>query len=185
MGITNIHRPSQLTTRSAYEFADQAMIQPLQQPVLVVTGPFSQADVDKYEWCLRSTQLDSWILRNHQTGKCSFVDADSGIRVPQIRVGPGLADKEEQHQRKYILVIQGNSGNSRAKVVIEDSLEKAATTMLHAALNGYSTVFSAAFHGSSPSTIYNGHIGGKFRKVKSLREPAEDSSESPFADLLC
>ena len=63
-------------------------------------------------------------------------------------VGPGLARMAavQQQSLSFVLVIQRVSGPDKLKVVVEDSTDKAAATMLHEALHRYSTVFSAELY---------------------------------------
>ncbi|KAF7186197.1 hypothetical protein HII31_12439 [Pseudocercospora fuligena] len=188
MGITNIHYASQLTDRANRSSDVQALIQPLQKPVFIVSGSMSQNDVDKYGWCLQTSHVGCWITQDEESQKCKIVEADAPMSIPQIRVSSGLAPSKEGTQRDYLLVIEGVSGASKAKVVIEDSIEKAATAMLHAALNGFSTVFSAAIRQRKRRTIFAASIGplnGRFRKVDSFLDPATDPSGTVTVDLLC
>ncbi|KAM0717883.1 hypothetical protein Q7P37_006215 [Cladosporium fusiforme] len=144
-----IQAPRSLLVRASQDgrYTEQALIVPSNQPVLICSGTFTQEDVDSHAWCLRSPHIGAWI---QQDALCSSgtvpATADEPLRVPQIRVGPGLALRDRTGFR-YVLVVQGKSGKSKAKVLVESSVQAAAETIMHEALNGYSTAFCAAFEG--------------------------------------
>ena len=91
------------------------------------------------------------------------------MEVPKIRVGPGLSQTSSNtEQTSYVVVIQGRTGARKAKVFIHTDLDQAAATMLHEALNGYSTVFSAAYFPRQQGTLSKLSVGPQnavFRKV--------------------
>lgn len=69
--------------------------------------------------------------------------------------------------------MEGVSRTRIAKVIVEDRFEKVATAMMHAALNGYSPVFSAAFLQRSSTTIFAASIGplnATFSKANTIQE---------------
>ena len=103
-----------------------------------------------------------WITEGSPGELAQIVPADRGMNIPQIRVGPGLvqtASGEQEQRLSYILIIQGVSGRDKLKIIVEDSLDKAAVVMLHEALNGFSTVFSAAFLPRFIGTFFHQSIG--------------------------
>ena len=190
MGITNIHYPSQLLQRAAdrVPFADQAIIQPHRKNVLVVSGPCSQEDVDRYEWCFRTTELGKWITQGSTGEGPQVVTADTGMPVPRITVSPGLARTTVNNQQplSYVLIIQGTSGAEKLKVVVEDNTDKAATTMMHEALNGFSTVFSAAFvrRYTGPTFVSAiGPLNATHKKVARLSDL--DNPTNAVVEFLC
>ena len=149
--------------------------------MLVQSGPFSQRDVDRYQWCFRAIELGKWISQGSVGKTVRVVTADAGMPVPRIVVGPGLAQTTEVHQQplSFVLAIQGVSGLDKLKVVLEDSIDKAAATMLHEALNGYSTVFSAAFSPSFTAPLFTPAIeplNANYEKVVSFTERSRDGS---------
>lgn len=177
----------QLLERANSTIQLQALIEPLGQPVLVAAGPLSQSDIDKYEWCLRTNHFGNWIERDQSGHSLKLVDADAGMKIPRITVSPGLASPKDDTPRKYVLVMEGVSGTRKAKVIVEDRLENTATTMMHAALNGYSTVFSAAFFHRSSTTIFAPSIGplnARFVKADTVQEASSAPTEKRF-NLLC
>lgn len=154
MSTANIYKPTLLLSRAnvANTFSDQATILPFNKPVLVVSGPFSQDDLDKYTWCLKSPQIGSWIRSDGMSTSSAIAgaitSADERLDIPQIRIGPGLSqDLHATYESRYVLIIQGRSGAHKVKVMIANTLEQAATIMMHEALNGYSTVFSTSYKG--------------------------------------
>jgi hypothetical protein len=133
-------------------FSDRMAMLPTDKPVLIVSGPFSQHDVDQYTWCFKSPHIGSWIhgdaASTSTVTKSSIAPTDERLDVPQIRIGPGLSkDLTWNNKRRCILVVQGRTGVHRVKVMVANSREQAATIMMHEALNGYSTVFSASYEG--------------------------------------
>ena len=126
MGVTNIHYPYRLLQRAANTvlFADQTITQPYRKTVLVVSGPCSQGDVDRYKWCFRTTEFGKWITQGSTGETVQVVTADAGIAVPRITVSPGLARTAADHQQplSYVLIIQGTSGADKVKVVVEDDI---------------------------------------------------------------
>lgn len=123
------------------------MIMPFNRPVLISSGTFTQDDVDRYAWCLKSPLLGCWIAQTPE-GQIAPTSADEELRVPEIRVGPGLASSmaaDAGGSTRFVLVVEGKSGASRVKVVVESSVEAAAAVMMREALNGYSTAFCAAY----------------------------------------
>jgi hypothetical protein len=61
MSPTNINTPIALLLRADTSgiFSDQATIYSFNKPVLIVTGPFSQDDVNQYDWALRNPHIGS------------------------------------------------------------------------------------------------------------------------------
>lgn len=92
------------------------------------------------------------------------------MKTPLIRVSPRLAQTNYESEQEYILVIKGLSGTSKAKVLIEQSVDDAATVMLHAALNGFSTVFSAAILRRPQNTVFAPTIGPSNAQVKRMKK---------------
>lgn len=83
---------------------------------------------------------------------------------------------------KYVLVIQGRSGASKAKVLVEGSVEGAAATMMFEAINGFSTVFCAAFEGD----LRYVSASAAFRAVGDLvTAPGEVGGGRPMVGLVC
>lgn len=149
MGQTNIHTPMQILTRAGQRgrFTDQATIKPFDKPVLISSGTFTQDDVDRYAWCLKSAHVGCWIVQD-SAGQIVTTSADEELNVPEIRVGPGLASStatDARGETRFVLVVEGKSGACRVKVLVESSVEAAAAVMLREAINGYSTAFCAAY----------------------------------------
>lgn len=108
--------------------------------------------------------------------------------MPKIRVGPGLVRPTSHQQERppsYVLIIQGTAG---LKVIVENNWNKAAITMMHEALNGFSTVFSAAFIPNSTSRLFVRSIGPQnatYEKVASFSERRADIANNTVVELLC
>jgi len=125
MSPTNIHNPVTLLSRAGIDgtLADQAMIMPFNEPVLIVSGPLSQDDIDQYRWCLKSPHVGSWIRKDAVSVSAAstgaITPADDRLEIPQIRVSPGLSQKlRPGDQTRYVLVIQGRSGAKKVKVMV-------------------------------------------------------------------
>lgn len=184
MGQSNIHYPAQILLRAAQNgvFSDQALVQPFNKPVLVVSGAFSQEEIDSHTWCLKDPNIGSWVRRG-TSNTSSAISADDSLHVPQVRTGPGLSQNlTPSDQTRYILVIQGRSGASKAKVLEETSLPMAASAIMHEALNGYSTVFSAAYDGPSLRDL---PVGAVFERASGLTAPRMNEANQMFISLVC
>lgn len=184
MGQSNIHYPTQILSRAAQNgvFSDQALIQPFNKPVLVVSGAFSQEEIDSYTWCLKDPNIGSWVRRG-TSNTSSAIPADDSLNVPQVRTGPGLSQNlTPSDQTRYILVIQGRSGAGKAKVLKEMSLPMAASAIMHEALNGYSTAFSAAYDGPSLRDL---PVGAVFERASGLTAPKMNGANRMVISLVC
>lgn len=189
MGPTNIHYPAQLLERASIQgvFSDQAVVKPFGKPVLIISGPFAQEDIDRYQWCLRSTDIGTWIEEDKETQTGKVSEPDVGMEVPKMRIGPGLSRASNSaEQLRYVLVVEGRTGSRKVKVLIESGLDQVAATMLHEALNGYSTVFSAAYRpqpSGSKSVPLVGPRDALFRKVAASQ--AMDNNAGGVFGLIC
>jgi hypothetical protein len=167
-------------------FSDEMAMLPFDKPVLIVSGPFSQEDIDRYTWCLKNPHIGSWIrgdaLSTSSATSGAITSADEGPNIPQIRLGPGLSkDLPESRERRYVLVIQGRTGAHKVKVMVADSREQAATIMMHEALNGYSTVFSTSYEGEALPKL---PLSAKFRASSGYYAPVTEA-ESVIVELVC
>ena len=72
---------------------------------------------------------------------------------PQVMVTPALGIKKRHDEKKldlcYLAVIQGKQGASRSKCIVRSNPRSLAASILHEAINGYSTVFTGCFLGSA------------------------------------
>jgi hypothetical protein len=189
MSPTDIHDPVALLSRAGNDgtLANQAMIMPFNKPVLIVSGPFSQDDIDQYRWCLKSPHIGSWIREDAVSASAAstgaITPADHRLEIPQIRVSPGLSPKlPSGDQTRYVLVIQGLSGANKVKVMVGNTVEQAAATMMHEALNGYSTVFSASYNGPA---LHNLPIGAKFERSYELAQTQASEGHQTVVNLVC
>jgi len=199
MGMTNIRRPMEIVSRASATapFTDLASIEPFGKHVMVQSGALNQNDINKYVWCLRTADFGCWISKGAAFGTTQIVGASESMQVPIIRISPGMQRSEPQDDRFYVLILEGKSGNDRVKVILEDSVDKAAVAMMHAALNGHSTVFSAAVlrcrenNGRGPLPTLGVPISSlgpsdwRFAKVDSLRPYQRGSTQAPFIQLHC
>lgn len=170
------------------KFADQAIIQPHGKRFLVVSGALSQHDVDQYIWCFTSSEVGKWIQENETAPGSVITAADTGLDVPQIRVSPGLSQTSSDGRIRYALIFQGISGANKAKLMIADTLDQAAVIMLHEALNGFSTVFSAAYlpQPTNPYSVRSvGPTDASFTKASALSDLTTTALEDVLVNLLC
>jgi hypothetical protein len=163
------------------------MIMPFNKPVLVVSGSFSQDDIDRYTWCFKSPHIGSWIRRDvvstsvASTG--AITPADDRLDIPQVRVGPGISQKlPSGDQTRYILVIQGRSGANKVKLMVGNTVEQAATTVMHEALNEYSTVFSASYNGPALHIL---HLDTRFERSHELAQTQANNGRLTTVKLVC
>jgi hypothetical protein len=90
MSPTTIHNPSVPLSRAGHDgtITDQAMIMPFNKPVLVVSGSFSQDDIDRYTCCFKSPHIGSWIRRDAVSTSVAFTGAitpaDDRLDIPQV-----------------------------------------------------------------------------------------------------
>jgi hypothetical protein len=173
-------------------FKDEMTMLPFNKPVLVVSGPFSQDDINQYTWCLKNPHIGSWIRADEVSQSAatrgSITSADERLDIPQIRLGPGLLEYmfHNNQEPRYVMVIQGRTGAHKVKVMVANTREQAATVMMHEALNGYSTVFSTAYD----SKAYDGlalqdlPLSAKFRAGDGYHIRAVEGG-STVVDLVC
>lgn len=141
-----------------------------------------QEEIDSYTWCLKDPNIGSWVCRG-TSNTSSAIPADDSLNVPQVRTGPGLSQNlTPSDQTRYILVIQGRSGASKAKVLEEMSLPMAASAIMHEALNGYSTAFSAAYDGPSLRDL---PVGAVFERASGLTAPKMNEANQMVISVVC
>lgn len=189
MSPTNIHTAIALLSRADTSgiFSDQATIYPFNKPVLIVTGPFSQDDVNQYDWALRTPHIGSWIHQDATSTSAATVGAitaaDDKLDIPQVRVGPGLSKAlMPSDETRYVVIVQGRSGANRVKVMVTDTREKAAIVMMQEALNGYSTVFSMSYIGPLLKDI---SFNAKLKMTHELSNPVMEGERVNTVHLVC
>jgi uncharacterized protein YdiU (UPF0061 family) len=189
MSLTNIHTATALLSRADTSgiFSDQATIYPFNKPVLIVTGPFSQDDVNQYDWALRNPHIGSWIRQHAMSTLAATVGAitvaDDKLDIPQVRVGPGLSEAlMPSDETRYVVIIQGRSGANRVKVMVTDTREKAAVMMMQEALNGYSTAFSTSYIGPLLKDV---SVNAKFERTHELLHPIMVEGQAITVHLVC
>ncbi|KAJ9634080.1 hypothetical protein H2201_009056 [Coniosporium apollinis] len=167
MGRTNIHRAQSLLNRAGTSFEEVAFIPDAERLVYIISGALTQDHLDRYADVLRNNRAGSWIQKDEgPPWKFAYSQGDQRLSIPKINVSNGMQvpgkegpryvgfrkapdEYPEEHgpeeiELAYILVIQGQTGDTRCKLVVETSLERASSAIMHEALNGYSTVFTAA-----------------------------------------
>jgi hypothetical protein len=109
--------------------------------------------------------------------------ADDKLDIPQVRVGPGLSKAlMPSDETRYIVIIQGRSGANRVKVMVTDTREKAAITMMHEALNGYSSAFSMSYIGPLLKDI---SVNTKFKRTHELLQLIMVEGRENTVHLVC
>jgi hypothetical protein len=167
MGRTNIHPAGALVKNAGVSFEEIAWIDYARQLVYIINNPLGQEDLDRYTDVLREYKVGSWIQKSEDNREhFAYCQGDRSLTVPKINVSNGMQKPggerrpyggfriaqdnlsedygPEETELAYILIIQGQTGNSRCKLVVETSHDRASSAMMYEALNGYSTVFSAA-----------------------------------------
>jgi hypothetical protein len=164
MGRTNIHNATSLLSRVGREFEEIAYLAYAEKLVYIISTGLNQSDLDFYTDHIRTNLTCCWFEKDQGClTKFRASRADDRLPVPKIVVSRGLREPGSELPRRvsrndnepqdtmlrtpelsYVLLSQGSSGAMRAKITIEQTLERAAAHVMHEALNGYSVVFSAA-----------------------------------------
>jgi hypothetical protein len=166
MGRTNIHRAESLASRAGSSFEEIALIPHADKLVYIVTDGLDQEHLDRFSGVLRGCKAGSWIQeREGSHPSFNYSQGDRSLAVPRINISngmqrlgkerslnPGISQVHTQSsldngpretELLYILIVQGQTGDTMCKLVIETSLERACSAIMYEALNGYSTVFTA------------------------------------------
>ncbi|KAF2453420.1 hypothetical protein BDY21DRAFT_366969 [Lineolata rhizophorae] len=202
--LVSVGRSSPSTIRFAHDIlarvnewgAHQAIIQPLEEPVLVDPHRCHDGDVARYvdliTFCRARHWLQSvWLRRKRDSAAdFEFVEgAPARVKVPRMHLSPGLVDYSrlfgdtpfKSPDLACVLVVQGASCNLESKVRFEMDRDLAGVAMLEEALNGYSVVFSAA---TLKSQLEGGLDGKVFKHVQSL-EALKGCAGTDTIGLLC
>lgn len=134
----------------------QATFRINRQPVLLEYTN-SQCHVEKFSTIMQTasrSMMGTWI--QIPSGICC--EPDTACKVPKIVVSRAFQHKGSDFAKfspsiSFIYIVQGLCDASKAKVVLAWDVETAAAGMIHEALNGYSTVFSAAIHKNAASLV--------------------------------
>ncbi|KAI4280405.1 MAG: hypothetical protein L6R38_004500 [Xanthoria sp. 2 TBL-2021] len=169
MSPTNIRKASSLLDRAGTSFDDQASIQPFGQPIYTVyVHDFPQETVDQYTKVFNYGIEGQWLSNaNDPTEVFRVVDPSAPYNVPKVCISSVMkkpppsfrnptSDPSPQPKEPldFLLVIQGKNANERSKIVVEHTLEDAATSMLHEAINGFSVVFTGALLRSDSTKLF-------------------------------
>lgn len=167
MGRANIHRAEALAGRAGSSFEEIALIPHANKLVYIVSSELSLVQLDQISEILRKCKAGSWIQQQNDSDRgYSYCQSDLGVDVPRINISNGMhrlvnnrslypAVSHEQDESllnkgfpatdlQYVIVVQGQTGNIKCKLVVGSTLGAACSAMLYDALNGYSTVFTAA-----------------------------------------
>jgi hypothetical protein len=164
MGRTNIHSAASLFNRSGTSFEDIAYIAHADKLAYIISTSLTQVDLNRYADLLRTNILGSWVRKcEGSSAAFAYSEPDLALLVPKVIVSSAMqvpgreryrirkVEEEppeevgpEQKELVYILITQGRSGDVLSKIVIEPTLDRVAAHAMHEALNGYSTVFTAA-----------------------------------------
>ena len=188
MSPTNIHFASSLLNRAGSSFSDQATIQPFNRPVYTVYIPeFPPETVRKYAKLFNEGIEGKWLsYANDSTEILRVVDPSSPSNIPKVCISavmspnPRTSDPSQQPKEPldFLLVIQGENANERSKVVVEHTIEDAATSMLHEAMNGFSVVFTGALLRSDSSMLFTQHKTRQYNVEKVSDIAALNASDS-------
>lgn len=145
MGRTNIHRAGADVSRAGCSFEEIALIAYADQPVYTVSRGFNQEEVDRFSGVLREYKIGSWCQKQEDSRRgFSYCQGDRSVTVPRINSSYGMKSLNKEmvfnaglspiHNKSsldngpqemdllYILIIQGQTGDTTCKLVIEMSL---------------------------------------------------------------
>ena len=83
---------------------------------------------------------------------------------PQVNVSAALQEIDSSREMDsgpkaeelaYVLIIQGKTGATRAKLLIESDLDRAQAAIMYEAINGYTVAFSAAILKKNVSRLHD------------------------------
>ena len=191
MSPTNIRHASDLLTRAGRPFDDQATIQPFGKQVYTIyTDTNPQEVLDKYASLFRHGVEGKWLsYGNNITKIIQVVQPSQPSSIPKVLISCALAldprpsdfksqDQEPREPLDFLLIIQSGAASERSKLVVARSRTEAATTMLHEAMNGFSTVFTGALFRSDMNLLFHDNTKGGF----SLRKCHDVASLNTFSE---
>lgn len=92
----------------------------------------------------------------------------------------------------FLFIVQRKHASERSKIVVERSLESAATSMFHEAMNGFSVVFTNVLLRSDMHQLFSNKKTGKFSFKKMLDiatlssfSGSKESQVTGMLDILC
>ncbi|KAL8881884.1 MAG: hypothetical protein Q9192_007695 [Flavoplaca navasiana] len=180
MSPTNIRKARGLLDRAGSTFDDQATIEPFGRPVYnIYVNGFSQDTLDKYVKVFNHGIEGQWLSNANDPSRVfRIVDPSAPCNVPKMCISSAMkkpsspynnqmsdTSPEPKEPLNYLLVVQGKNANERSKIIVEYSLEEAATSMLHEAINGFSVVFTGALFQSDSNRLFSERNRFKFKKV--------------------
>lgn len=168
MSPTNIRFASSLLDRAGSSFDDQATIQPFGRAVYTVyVHDFPQETVNQYAKVFNHGVEGHWLSNANDPRKIlRVVDPSAPYNIPKVCMSSlmkkpppfrnSTSDPSPQPKEPldFLLVIQGKNANERSKVVVSHSLEDAATSMFHEAINSFSVVFTGALLRSNSTKLF-------------------------------
>ena len=185
MSPTNIRHASDLLTRAGRSFDDQATIQPFGKQVYTIyTDTFPQEVLNQYASLFNHGVEGKWLSYQNDTTKLfKIVQPSPPMGIPKLMISCALAEdplpnhsKAPNRQPKepldFLLIVQGSTGSDRSKLVVARGRTEAATTMLHEAMNGFSTVFTGALLRSDMNLLFHGggKVGFSLRKCQDVAD---------------
>lgn len=207
MGRSNIHGAEYFIQDSGRGFRTQvAFIEYAQRLVYLITANFDQQDLDRFADILREGKAGSWICRSeHDTDTFTYCQGDRALPVPKAVISRGLQnlDRETTYYGKsvgtqelkdtlpqladlsYVIIVQGQTGNAKCKLIVEPSLDRASSAIMSEVLNGYSVVFTASMLKEDLPRLSDRSYG--FRAVEQARElrVVESLDAGPYIKLWC
>lgn len=201
MGLTNIRFASDLLRMAGSQRALPAVFPEFNKGVLLNGHFFEQEELDAYAAWLRHPLKDIWLRRDDQATALIPGPADQPIDKPSVVTSSGVQENHTPAYRRsdepmdttlkparaFVLVVRGRSAALCGKVRVLYTLNAAAAAMFEEAVNGYSTVFSAAVLRTDVGRM--GEEGGaEFRKVDTvaqLYEAASGEGNGKVIAVLC
>lgn len=200
MGFTNIHHATQLLNHAGGEQFFPAIMPDHQRFINLNGHNFTQEELDAFTDILHHPRKDVWLRRKNDIDKFLVAGrADDPIDRPSVRTSTGLKkdhrpavrriDEPEDTSPKpalaFVLIIRGRSAALCSKVRLSYSLKAAAAVMFEEAVNGYSTVFSAALLKTDVRRL--DQPDAQFKKVDTIAQlyEAVEGRDRDAIALLC
>ncbi len=170
MSPTKIRKAAELLGRAGSTFDDQVTIEPFGRSVYTVyVAQFPQEHVDRYTELINHGNEGQWLSwANDLTRAFKVVEPSLPFGIPKVCISWVLKgharwtynekiDTSQQPKEPLdsLLIVQGKNERERSKVVVARSLEDAATSILHEAINGYSVVFTGALLRSDLNKLFS------------------------------
>ncbi|KAJ4329658.1 hypothetical protein N0V87_010677 [Didymella glomerata] len=208
MGRTNIHHAESLASRAGSSFEEIALIPHADKLIYIITDRLDQEQLDRFSGVIRECKTGSWIQKTEGSHQgFSYIQGDRSMAIPKINISSGMQrlgkerslytgipqvhdrssvdDGLQETELLYVLIVQGQTGDTTCKLVIETSLGKACSAMMYEALNGYSTVFTAAILRGSLEKLRDETYTLKAVRDSKMLRTINSNTRSPSIGFWC